>query len=68
MKTLSSHYRVLSCIPNVKSWGWLPEHEELTLEQARKVRDRFRSFNMQTRIIRTSETLIEEKLHRRKRQ
>ncbi len=51
-------YRVLSHIPGVKSWGWLPEHEDLTLSEARAVRKRFRQHKMHSRIVETRERFV----------
>ncbi len=51
-------YRVLSHIPGVKSWGWLPENGNLTLRRARVVRERFREWKMHTRIIETRERFV----------
>jgi len=61
MKTISTEYRVLTHIPGVKSWGYLPEHEGLDLKRAREVAKNFREgpSKMQTRIIKTTETVID---------
>jgi phage anti-repressor protein len=61
MKILSVEYRVLTMIPGVKSWGWFPENEHLSLERAREIAKAFRngpSRNMRTKIIKTTETEI----------
>lgn len=50
---MSTHYTVESSIPGVKSWGYLPEHEELSKKRAREVVANFRRYKMQVRVTKT---------------
>jgi hypothetical protein len=53
---MATHYTVESSIPGIKSWGWLPEHGELTKRLARAVVANFRRFKMRTRVTKTVTT------------
>lgn len=59
-KTLSSSYRVERRWPSVTSWRWVPEHQDLTLAQARAVRKAGREWEpqMRQRIVRSVDVIV----------